>query len=180
MASDSVTVVRLAHRPGRDERVTTHVALTARALGADAVVLPATATAAIETARDVTDRFGGPFEVRVSDQPEHVLAEWAGSVVHLTMYGQPIQQHVDTIATETDGSLAIAIGAGKVSPSVYELADWNIAVTNQPHSEIAALAVFLDRYLDDALSSSFEGATQVVEPHPNGKRLRDADGEETG
>jgi len=34
-----VAVLRLGHRPGRDERMTTHVGLTARALGADRVVL---------------------------------------------------------------------------------------------------------------------------------------------
>jgi tRNA (cytidine56-2'-O)-methyltransferase len=35
----SITVLRLGHRPQRDMRVTTHVALVARAFGADAVIL---------------------------------------------------------------------------------------------------------------------------------------------
>ena len=34
-----VAVLRLGHRPGRDNRMTTHVGLTARALGADRVII---------------------------------------------------------------------------------------------------------------------------------------------
>jgi len=41
--------------------MTTHVALTARALGADRAVLVGEATQARETVEDITDRFGGPF-----------------------------------------------------------------------------------------------------------------------
>ncbi|MEM3019534.1 MAG: tRNA (cytidine(56)-2'-O)-methyltransferase, partial [Candidatus Bathyarchaeia archaeon] len=35
----TVTVLRLGHRVGRDVRITTHVGLIARALGADGVVM---------------------------------------------------------------------------------------------------------------------------------------------
>jgi tRNA (cytidine56-2'-O)-methyltransferase len=38
----------------------------------------------------------------------------------------------------------VVVGAEKVPGDVYQLADYNIAVGNQPHSEIAALALFLD------------------------------------
>mgnify|MGYP000624387395 CR=1 FL=1 len=59
-----VTVLRLGHRPGRDERMTTHVGLTARALGADRVILTGKAAGAAVTVREVTERFhhfvGGP------------------------------------------------------------------------------------------------------------------------
>ena len=34
-----ITVLRLDHRLGRDTRITTHVCLTARAFGADKVIL---------------------------------------------------------------------------------------------------------------------------------------------
>ncbi|NIS35916.1 MAG: tRNA (cytidine(56)-2'-O)-methyltransferase, partial [Actinobacteria bacterium] len=42
-----------------------------------------------------------------------------------------------------EAPLLVVVGAAKVSFDVYEAADWNVAVTNQPHSEVAALAVFL-------------------------------------
>ena len=42
--------------------------------------------------------------------------------------------------------IAVLIGSQKVEREVYEKVDYNIAITHQPHSEIAALAIFLDRY----------------------------------
>ncbi|MFT4946665.1 MAG: tRNA (cytidine56-2'-O)-methyltransferase, partial [Natronomonas sp.] len=53
-----VAVLRLGHRPGRDERMTTHVGLTARALGADRVVLAKDGASRQDTVEDITDRFG--------------------------------------------------------------------------------------------------------------------------
>ena len=87
-----VTVLRLGHRPGRDERITTHVGLTARALGADRVVLAGAASSRADTVVDITDRFGGPFDVEVTGSPKGVIGDWDGLVVHLTMYGLPIQR----------------------------------------------------------------------------------------
>jgi len=34
------------------------------------------------------------------------------------------------------------VRAEKVPAEMYDLADWNVAVDNQPHSEVAALASF--------------------------------------
>ncbi|MFB6147100.1 MAG: tRNA (cytidine(56)-2'-O)-methyltransferase [Halobacteriaceae archaeon] len=174
-----VTVCRLGHRPGRDERMTTHVALTARALGAGRVVLPAGATDAADTAREVTDRFGGPFEVEQVESPRGTVRDWSGVVVHLTMYGEPIQGHVEAVreAGASDPVLAV-VGAGKVPFEVYEQADWNLAVTNQPHSEVAALAVFLDRLsAGAALDQSWPGAERRVVPQATGKRVESIDEE---
>jgi tRNA (cytidine56-2'-O)-methyltransferase len=68
MHEDSeVAVLRYGHRPGRDDRMTTHVGLTARALGADRVIFPDNAGQARETVADITGRFGGPFEVEPHD-----------------------------------------------------------------------------------------------------------------
>ncbi|MCK7488956.1 MAG: hypothetical protein MZU79_00960 [Anaerotruncus sp.] len=50
----------------------------------------------------------------------------------------------------------IVVGAEKVPPEIYQLADWNVAVGNQPHSEVAALAITLDRIADcEPLDRSF-------------------------
>ena len=68
--------------------------------------------------------------------------------------------------------LGIIIGAEKVPRDVYELADYNIAVGNQPHSEVAALAVFLDRLLDGkGLRRKLKG-TMTIEPNPRGKTVK--------
>jgi len=58
---------------------------------------------------------------------------------------------------------------------VYEAADWNVAVTNQPHSEVASLAVFLDRLFEGReLDRDWADADRVVVPEAEGKRVEDA------
>ena len=170
-------MLRLGHRPGRDDRMTTHVALTARALGADRAVLVGEATQARETVADITDRFGGPFEVTVTDSYRPLLRDWEGTVVHLTMYGEPVEDVTPTIRDRhrTD-SLLLVVGAGKVDFEVYDRADWNVGVTNQPHSEVAALAVFLDRLFEGReLDREWADADRRVIPQETGKRVEELD-----
>src|SRR2546428_7705766 len=59
-----IVVLRLGHRPARDKRVTTHVALTARAFGADAVLVSTRDAGLERTLQALVARFGGTFEVR--------------------------------------------------------------------------------------------------------------------
>ena len=59
-----ITVLRLDHRLGRDTRITTHVCLTARAFGADKVILSGEHDKhIIESAQKVVENWGGDFEV---------------------------------------------------------------------------------------------------------------------
>jgi len=174
-----VVVLRLGHRPGRDDRMTTHVGLTARALGADRVVLPSDASGCRDTIRDITDRFGGPFETEVVDTPASTLRGWEGRVAHLTMYGLPVQDVESEVraAHETD-PLLVVVGAEKVPFEVYDRADWNVGVTNQPHSEVAGLAVFLDRLFEGReLDREWENAAREVVPMATGKRVEPTDEE---
>ena len=168
-----VAVLRLGHRPGRDDRMTTHVGLTARALGADRVIFPSNATDAVETAEDITERFGGPFTVETTESPYGIVRGWEGVVVHLTMYGERIQDvSEDVRAARESAPLLAVVGSEKVPFDVYEAADWNIAVTNQPHSEVAGLAVFLDRLFEGReLDREWENASQRVVPVETGKRV---------
>ena len=180
--SPEVAVLRLGHRPGRDERMTTHVGLTARALGADRLVLAGAAADRRESVASVTDHFGGPFAVETTDDPGDLLETWPGTVVHLTMYGLPVQEVEDDIRATHRGNgknrterLLVVVGAEKVAFEVYEAADWNVAVTNQPHSEVASLAVFLDHLFEGReLDREWEDADRTVVPQAEGKRVEDA------
>ena len=168
-----VAVLRLGHRPGRDERMTTHVGLTARALGADRVVLAKAGASRSGTIEDITDRFGGPFAVETTDSPIGYLNDWDGLIVHLTMYGLPVQE-VEGEIREAHRSepLLVVVGAEKVPWDVYEKADHNVGVTNQPHSEVASLAVFLDRLFEgEELDREWEDADRRVVPQEAGKRV---------
>ncbi|MFT4890059.1 MAG: tRNA (cytidine56-2'-O)-methyltransferase [Halobacteriales archaeon] len=176
-----VVVLRLGHRPGRDDRMTTHVGLAARALGADRVIFEGAASDAVATARDVTDRFGGPFAVETIDAPKARLREFDGSVVHLTMYGEPVQDvEADVREAHADDPLMVVVGAEKVSFGVYERADWNVAVTNQPHSEIAGLAVFLDRLFEGReLDREWIDADRRIVPKATGKQVEPVDDDQS-
>jgi len=186
-----VVVLRYGHRPGRDDRMTTHVGLTARALGADRVIFPDNAGQSAETVRDITDRFGGPFAVELRDDQKAIVRNFEGVVAHLTMYGERVQDVEGDVreavgldgGDATDGAstprdLLVVVGGEKVPWALYERADFNVGVTNQPHSEVAGLAVFLDRLFEGAeLDREWEHADRRVLPEATGKTVIDADTE---
>ncbi|MFD1512081.1 tRNA (cytidine(56)-2'-O)-methyltransferase [Halomarina rubra] len=180
MDEHEVWVLRLGHRPGRDNRMTTHVGLTARALGADRVLLAGDATKSRDTIEDITDRFGGPFTVEQTDEPNRVVREFPGTVVHLTMYGLPVQDvEAEIREAHADEAVLVVVGAEKVTFDVYEAADYNVGVTNQPHSEVAGLAVFLDRLFDGReLDREWTDADRRVVPMATGKKVVPTDSEE--
>jgi tRNA (cytidine56-2'-O)-methyltransferase len=140
------------------------------------VLLEPAATQAAQTARDITDRFGGPFTVEQTDSAQAVVRDWDGTVVHLTMYGEPVEDVETACRAALDaGPLLVVVGAQKVPYELYDEAEYNIGVTNQPHSEVAALGVFLDRLFDgDSLDQSWTDADQRVVPTETGKRVVDA------
>ena len=85
-----VCVLRIGHRPERDQRVTTHVGLTARALGAKGMYLASNDTGVKKSIEDVAKRWGGIFFVENDVSWKKCINEWkkdGGIVVHLTMYG---------------------------------------------------------------------------------------------
>jgi len=168
-----IAVLRLGHRPERDKRITTHVALVARAFGANAVYITTKDEAIEESVRKVVERWGGPFEVFTGISAKKLIKEWkkkCGVVVHLTMYGIHLDEALKKIPKDKD--LLIIVGAEKVPGYIYEIADYNVSVGNQPHSEVAALAVFLDRYFNGKeLYKEFEGAKIKVIPQERGKKV---------
>jgi tRNA (cytidine56-2'-O)-methyltransferase len=86
------------------------------------------------------------------------------------MYGESLSKALPSIKAK---DLMIVVGAEKVPREVYDLADRNISVGNQPHSEVAALAIFLDRLKEGkALERSLRGKLTVV-PNPRGKTVID-------
>ena len=63
------------------------------------------------------------------------------------------------------------VGGTKVPGELFGIADHNVAIGNQPHSEVAALAVFLDTYLGPVGEERFEGGKVTVMPSEDGKIL---------
>jgi tRNA (cytidine56-2'-O)-methyltransferase len=167
-----IVVLRLGHRPSRDQRVTTHVALTARALGAGEVWVSTKDEVLERTVRSVVERFGGKFAIRTGVDWRRAMRAWKGEIVHLTMYGESLSKAVPTLKRR---NMMVVVGAEKVPREVYDLATRNISVGNQPHSEVAALAIFLDRYSEGkSLEKKFGGRLTIV-PNPRGKTVVDRD-----
>lgn len=166
-----VFVLRIGHRPERDQRVTTHVGLTARALGARGMYLASRDSGIVSSIRDVVSRWGGDFFIQDEISWKKCIREWkksGGVVVHLTMYGERLPHHEDTLRQKD--RILVIVGAEKVPGEIFGLADFNIAVTGQPHSEISSLAVFLDRlFLGRELESGFPGAQIRIIPSSDGK-----------
>ena len=172
----SIAVLRLGHRLVRDDRTTTHVALVSRALGCKKIFMTDVDESILETIKGVCDDWGGSkeFDVEIVQDWRSLLKTWKknnGIVVHLTMYGINIQ-HLSHDYPHGKNILVV-IGASKVPKDVYFIADMNIAVGNQPHSEIAALAIFLDRYFQGKeLIHSYEDARMNIVPSSRGKRVK--------
>ncbi len=167
-----VVVLRLGHRPERDKRITTHVGLVSRAFGAEEMLLDGRDPGVEESLADVVERWGGNFHLKpdVSWKAETVRwKESGGKVVHLTMYGSRMQDVIEDIRSADQ--IMVVVGAEKVPVEMYDLADWNVAVGSQPHSEVGALAVFLDHLKEgEELSHDFHGNLKII-PSPNGKQV---------
>ena len=164
-----ITVLRLGHRPERDKRITTHVALTARAFGARRIIVSTRDPGLEESVMDVVKRFGGDFQISTGVNWRKYLQEFQGTVVHLTMYGLPVDEAAPRVP---EGDVLVVVGAEKVPPEVYQRADLNVAVGNQPHSEVAALAILLDRvFKGRMLQRDYQDAQIKVLPCERGKSV---------
>ncbi len=173
-----VVVLRWGHRL-RDERLTTHVILTARALGASGAILSDMEDKDIKnTIEKVAYRFGGPFFFTMGVPWKKAIKEWkerGGIVVHLTAYGENIESGDVLERIKSSGKAIMAIvGSQKVPPDFFseDISDFNVAIGNEPHSECAALAIFLDRYFEGKeLSKEFTGSKVKIIPQKRGKKL---------
>lgn len=143
--SINVEVLRLGHRPAHDRRLSTHVGLTARALGASRMHVSRKDYRVKESVERVVERWGGDFEVETGVSWRALVDGWEGCVVHLTMKGENLLDVVDEVGGCSD--VLVVVGSEKVPPEIYRMADYNVAITDQPHSEAAATAIFLDRLL---------------------------------
>lgn len=173
----NITVLRLGHRLVRDTRTSTHAALVARAFGAKKILMAgADEDDTMRSIERVNSRWGGEFQISQVKNWREVVKKWSGVVVHLTMYGEELDEAMPKIRKELESSkeknLLIVIGAEKVPAEIFSLANYNVAVGNQPHSEVAALAIVLDRFFrGQELFSTFPRAKIRVKPSERGKKI---------
>ncbi len=168
-----ITVLRLGHRIPRDARTTTHCALVARAFGADEIIVCGDEdNGLLESVRKVVERWGGNFKI-ICGKNWREIVKFSGIKVHLTAHGLPLEQQIKKIKKAANNRpLLVIIGGQKVPPEVYSLADYNIAITQQPHSEVSALAVFLHEFFQGKeLQKKFADARIEITPDARGKTV---------
>jgi len=149
-----------------------HVALVSRALGAKKIVYCGEKDTLFEKrVKNVVEQWGGDFEIEYVEKWQKYIKEFEGKLVHLTMYGQRVQDKIKEMK-KTPQKFLVMVGSQKVPGAAYKLADYNIAITNQPHSEIAALAIFLDLLQDSKeLDIEFRGKKTII-PLQMGKKVK--------
>ncbi len=169
----SISVLRVGQRYVRDDRTLTHLCLVSRALGAESIYLEDAEKDVVGTVEDVNATWGGEFKVFLGSTWRTVIrdAKKEGrSVVHLTMYGVPIQDAAPELRRLE--KILIVVGGPKVPGRVYHEADYNVAVTSQPHSEVAALAIVLHEIQSgEELKRAFPKSRLRILPSPRGKRV---------
>jgi tRNA (cytidine56-2'-O)-methyltransferase len=171
-----IEVLRLGYRLVRDARTSTHLALVARAFGADAIWFTELEPEVERSLAKVGTKWGGAFKVREVENWRGLLEKWkngGGAVVHLTMYGLPVDSVLESIRSRAV-DLLIVVGSSKIPREVFKLSDHNVAIGHQPHSEVAALAVFLDRWLaGEGLKRQFPDYIVRVSPSERGQVIEE-------
>ena len=176
---NQVIVLRWGHRPQRDARLTTHVALAARALGAKGMILSDIRDATVkESVEKVTKQWGGRFFFEMGTPWKQIVREWkakGGLIVHLTAYGENVEtSDVMKKIKDSKRDVLIIVGSQKVPGEFFseKVSDFNVAIGNQPHSECSSLAVFLDRFFEgrEVMGSSENAKVRII-PQRRGKKI---------
>lgn len=169
----SIRVLRVGQRFVRDDRTFTHLCLVSRALGAESIFLEDAEKELSRTVDEVNRTWGGDFQVTLGQPWRKVIRDSKAegrTVVHLTMYGMPIQDLSGKLH-ECEKVLFV-VGGPKVPGEVYRMADYNVSITSQPHSEIAALAIALHEVqAGEELKRTFDKSKLRILPSPRGKRV---------
>ena len=168
-----IEVVRIGQRVVRDDRVTTHVALVSRAFGAEKIFMTEVNPEIKDTLEKINKTWGGNFTVEFIENWKSVIKkkkEEGFKIIHLSMYGQKINDV--QIQLRIEEKMLVVVGAEKVPREIYELADYNVGVGSQPHSEISALAILLDRIQNGKqFEKVFPDAKRKIIPTKNGKNV---------
>jgi len=117
----------------------------------------------------VARRWGGDFAVVPVDDWKSLVRSFPGSVVHLTMYGLPLERVLPRIARLD--RILLVVGGAKVPPELYRSSRFNVAVGHQPHSEVAAVAVVLERLLGIPGPVRAGSAPRRIVPSVRGKHV---------
>ncbi len=160
-----INILKLDHRPERDKRITSHCALVARAFGATNMYYSGIEDIYFEkSVKEVCDKWGSDFKTVFLKKPLSFIKQHKDEflIIHLTMYGELLDKKIKEIKNNKNKNILIIVGGPKVPKEYYELADYNIAVGSQPHSEVAALALFIYFLDNNCLNQDFKSSIKIT------------------
>ncbi len=122
------------------------LALTARAFGAQSITFTTRANKKLVSyIKRTNGRWGGKFEVCFDkDWRKAIERSRNYEKVYLTLGGIPINKIIYRIRTYKNVMLIVTL---QNDERTFEgVADFNVSITNQPHSTISSVAVFLHMF----------------------------------
>ena len=115
---------------------------------------------------------------RVTTHVALVSRAFGAEKIFMTEVNQEIKDTLEKIndiqlQLRTEEKMLVVVGAEKVPREIYELSDYNVGVGSQPHSEISALAILLDRIQNgEQFEKVFPDAKRKIIPTKNGKNVQ--------
>lgn len=166
-----LSILKLDHRPFRDKRITTHCALVTRSFGAKNFYFSGVDDNNLKNGvNDITNKWGGPFNIDYIEDPLNFVIKKKKEkyiIIHLTMYGINLFTEINNLKEKIiNKNTLIIVGGPKVPKEYYQLADYNIAIGNQPHSEISAISLIL-YLLNPKFIENNEFKNKKIEIMPN-------------
>jgi tRNA (cytidine56-2'-O)-methyltransferase len=157
--------------------------LVSRAFGASGMIIAGEKDEKIiKSVKKVVTEWGGDFTIEFVpfEGWKPFFEEWIekqNKIIHLTMYGENLpvfKQNKEFInlrsSPELLKNLLVVVGGKKVPSKVFHYANWNIAISNQPHSEVGSLAIFLSHLIPNSLEISFPNSSRQILPSIEGKK----------
>mgnify|MGYP001288702789 CR=1 FL=1 len=170
-----IEILRLSHRIRRDKRLSSHVALASRAFGANKVYYSGQHDSSLENSiNKIVKRWGNHFSIEYIKSPLNLIKQKKKNsffIIHLTCYGLELKKEIQKIRKKK--KILVVVGSEKVPPEIYKISDLNLSISNQPHSEVSALAIFLHEYFQGKeLTKQFKNAKLKVIPKGKGKLVK--------
>ena len=172
-----IKLLRLGHRIHRDHRTTTHCALVARAFGSSEMYYCGNEDDSLQSSiKKVNESWGGDFSVTFIKSWKSFINKCKKEnnfIILCTMYGKNIPDLESELRSILDNhDIMIIIGSEKIPPELINLSDINVAISNQPHSEVAALAILLVRlFQGKQLNLKFTDSKLNIIPQEKGKSI---------
>ena len=131
-----------------------------------------------ETLRKIVRNWGGSFFFEMGTTWKEAVRKWrmkGGLVVHLTVYGENIETSDVLKRVKSSGkNILVIVGSRKTPDEFFDesVSDFNVAIGNQPHSECASVAIFLDRFFEGKeLARRFKDERLRIVSQRRGKKV---------